>query len=65
MLRAQIAHKQPSFRWRELWKDFMAAQALARPEVGLLPWGARGYAAPLSRPDQTYEIVRNAFRPRM
>jgi hypothetical protein len=65
MLRAQIAHKQSSFRWRELFKDFMAAQALARPEVGMLPWGASGPASPLASPEKTYQLIRSAFRPRM
>jgi hypothetical protein len=65
MLRAQIAHKPNSFRWGGWFKDFMAAQALARPEIGLLPWGASGPASPLARPERTYELIRGAFRPRM
>jgi hypothetical protein len=59
-------HKDTPFGWVKLLQDFMAAQAQARPERGLLLWGeTRPPASPLARPDSSYQLIRMALRPRM
>ena len=63
---AQVQHKGFSINWRGWLRDFMAAQAMARPEQGLLIQGlSREPASPLARPDHTYQLIRSAMRPRM
>jgi hypothetical protein len=66
MQKAQVQHKGFSIHWRQWLRDFMAAQAQARPEQGLIVWSeARAPASPLARPDHTYQLIRSAMRPRM
>ena len=66
MQRAQVQHKGLTINWRQWLRDFMTAQAMARPEQGLLIWGqSREPASPLARPDHTYQLIRSAMRPRM
>ena len=66
MEEAHKTHKDVPFGWVQLLREFLKAQAYARPERGLLLWGeARGPASPLARPDQTYNLIRNAMRPRL
>jgi hypothetical protein len=56
MEEAHRLHKDTPFGWVKLLRDLMQAQALARPERGYLLMG---------RPDQTYNLIRGALRPRM
>lgn len=66
MQRAQVQHKGLTINWRGWLRDFMAAQAMARPEQGFLMGGlSDGPASPLARPDRTYQLIRSAMRPRM
>lgn len=66
MTEVASVHKPTQSRWARLWADFMAVQAFARPERGLLLWGDKRMAgAHMASPDETFEMIRLAFRPRM
>lgn len=59
-------HKDTPFGWVKFLRDLMQAQALARPERGFLLWGeGRTTSTLMGRPDQTYNLIRGALRPRM
>jgi hypothetical protein len=59
MEEAHRVHKDAPFGWVKWLRDLFEAQALARPERGYLFMGGGG------RPDDTYMLIRTAFRPRM
>jgi hypothetical protein len=66
MTKVDGVHKSTQSRWAKLWADLLAAQALARPERGMLLWGDKRTAEPhMPRPDDTFEMIRIAFRPRI
>jgi hypothetical protein len=62
MEEAHREHKDVPFGWVQWLREFMKAQALARPERGYLFMGGAGS---LGRPDDTYNLIRTALRPRM
>jgi len=65
MEEAHRLHKDTSFGWLKLLRDFMEAQAQARHERALILWGeGRDPRQPLARPDDTYRLIRGALGPR-
>lgn len=65
MEEAHRVHKETTFGWLKLLQDLLA-QGQVRPERGVSLWSERSApASPLARPDESYTMIRLAFRPRI